>query len=111
MAIDWTPWFNVPLHRRLELFSVAALNSCGLLLPTVILFSVFYIIVSREIRIFQSFSSNDSQTSKRTSLCMTLFCSFTAAFFGKLFVRCIWHLFTMTGTQPTEVDAALGKNC
>lgn len=52
MAIDWTPWFNVPLHRRLELFSVALLNSCGLLLPTVILFSVFYIIVSRKLRFF-----------------------------------------------------------
>lgn len=23
MAIEWTPWFNVPIHRRLEVLSVA----------------------------------------------------------------------------------------
>lgn len=48
MAIDWTPWFNVPLHRRLELFSCALLNSCGIFMPTVILFTSIYIIVSRK---------------------------------------------------------------
>lgn len=25
MAINWTPWLNVPTHRRLELFSIGFL--------------------------------------------------------------------------------------
>lgn len=25
MAIEWIPWFNVPMHRRLEVLSVAFL--------------------------------------------------------------------------------------
>lgn len=39
MDIQWTPWFNVPMHRRLELFSVAFMIFLAIGFP--ILSSIF----------------------------------------------------------------------
>lgn len=51
MAIEWTPWFNMPAKKRLELLSISFLLFCFLpigLLPLVIM-TMLYILVTKYI--------------------------------------------------------------
>lgn len=45
MAIDWTPWFDAPMHRRLELFSVGFIVFCEVALGPICTFLILILIV------------------------------------------------------------------
>lgn len=47
LKINWTPWFNVPMHRRLELFSVGILTFFAFGLVPFTLSAIFYILVNK----------------------------------------------------------------
>ncbi|XP_055303222.1 2-acylglycerol O-acyltransferase 2-like isoform X2 [Sitodiplosis mosellana] len=49
MAINWTPWFDVPLERRLQLFSVGFLMFCAIILPALSLLLVVYLLFAGNI--------------------------------------------------------------
>ena len=49
MTINWTPWFDVPLHRRLELFSTGILMFCALIVPVLAPTVIIYLLVKKKI--------------------------------------------------------------
>lgn len=46
MKIEWTPWFNVPMHCRLEVLSVAFLQFCGYFSGLIATIAIIYFLVS-----------------------------------------------------------------
>lgn len=44
-TIKWTPWFNVPIHRRLELLSAGLLIFCAFFLIPISICVFFYTLV------------------------------------------------------------------
>lgn len=46
MVIDWTPWFDAPMHRRLELFSVGIIVFCEIALGPICICVIFLSIVN-----------------------------------------------------------------
>lgn len=49
MVIEWTPWFNVPMHRRLELLSVGFIVFCEVALgPICTVLILFLIVISNK---------------------------------------------------------------
>lgn len=45
MAINWTPWFDVPLHRRLELLSIGLVVFCEVVLGPICVFIILCLLV------------------------------------------------------------------
>lgn len=45
MAIEWTPWFNVPCHRRLEVLAITFFMMMFLLLTPAITIMIIYLLV------------------------------------------------------------------
>lgn len=52
MAIEWTPW-NVPMHRRLEVLSVAFYILCGVYSGPLTTLTLVYLLVSARFSINQ----------------------------------------------------------
>lgn len=46
MKIQWTPWFDVPIHRRLELFSVAFVIICETILGPICAIIILCLLVT-----------------------------------------------------------------
>lgn len=55
MGIQWTPWFNVPIHRRLELFSTAFVVFLALGFPFVCSIFLLYLLVNFVIIEFEKY--------------------------------------------------------
>ncbi|XP_031639967.1 2-acylglycerol O-acyltransferase 2-like [Contarinia nasturtii] len=49
MAITWTPWFNVPMHRRMELFGIGFVMFCVLILPVLSSMFILYLLLAGNI--------------------------------------------------------------
>lgn len=47
MAIEWAPWFNVPLHRRLEVLAVAFQIFCGYFSGLFVTIAIIYFLVKK----------------------------------------------------------------
>lgn len=45
MVIEWTPWFDAPMHRRLELFSVGFIVFCEIALGPIAIAAILLLIV------------------------------------------------------------------
>lgn len=103
MKIHWTPWFNVPNNRRLELFSVGILMFCAFgLIPTTISI-ILYILVN------ECFGENSFKCTLNVANLIQIHFSMPVISICEPFACFIWHLFTMIDTRATEADAELGK--
>lgn len=58
MAIQWTPWFNVPLHRRLEVLAVAYYYICALGSGLFSTFTIVFLLVTTYNDQFEIISMN-----------------------------------------------------
>lgn len=47
MSLDWTPWFDVALHRRLEVLSVAFYMFQAIFLGPISAVTIIYLLVSQ----------------------------------------------------------------
>lgn len=45
MAIEWTPWFNVPMHRRLEVLCIALFLFSILLGPICTILMLYLLVI------------------------------------------------------------------
>lgn len=45
MGINWTPWFNVPMHRRLEVFSLGFMMTFPILICPILSILMIYLLV------------------------------------------------------------------
>lgn len=107
MAIDWTPWFNVPWHRRAELFSIGLTMFCALILPGLsLLFILYFLVIFIWLKTFCTIFCAFVLT---IFFCLFAFYRFSEAFSSRLFVVCIWHSFFMIEILATVADVALGK--
>lgn len=52
MAINWTPWFGVPIHRRLELLSVGLIVFCEIFLGPSVVCIILLLLVVFDILVF-----------------------------------------------------------
>lgn len=103
MKIHWTPWFNVPNNRRMELFSVGILMFCAFgLIPTTISI-ILYILVN------ECFGEHTFKGTLNVANSIQIHFSMPVISICEPFACFIWHLFTMIDTRATEADVGLGK--
>lgn len=60
MAIDWTPWFDAPMHRRLELLSVGFIVFCEIAMGPICTFFILLLIVIliKKVQFYQKMMKN-----------------------------------------------------
>ena len=55
MPIKWTPWFDVALHRRLEVLCVSFYMFCVIFLGPICAFTIIYLLVGHS-KLFRNIS-------------------------------------------------------
>lgn len=105
MAIQWTPWFNVPTTKRLELLSIGFLIFCTFGLLPIFIMVMLYILVTKFddngihlsfVRSFHCISFSFADSTLETFIC-------------EPFVCCIWDFCTMIESRVIVVDVVLGN--
>lgn len=110
MKIKWTPFFDAPKHRRLELISMGLVVFCEILLGPLCIFIILCLLVTFQLKIFfkQNFNAKSNKHIFAKKKFLSIFSSLET-FIREQFVYYIWHLFIMIVRPVTMVDVEQGK--
>lgn len=88
MVIDWVPWFDTPMHRRLELISVGFIVFCEIALGPICTFVILLaIVIYSGKNIFFSIYLLQIKKFNLKMIKNQLFCLFQ--YFGNFYIRAI----------------------
>lgn len=101
MKIEWAPWFNVPMHCRLEVLGVAFLIFCAYFVGSICFLGLFYSLVISIRYIYIQYEYADEYH-------FSFNFSVLVKFIGKLLLWLMWHSFAMTIRHVILVAVDLG---